>query len=178
MSTPLSFLQSAMSDTNVLREEHVAVTLLNTTVDVVICIHTSWTTLVDFSLFGVPYLFSITKWGSQKFAKFMERFYDHSERDPAIFGTSSRDAEGLFSFSANVDQRSNAVMQAVKDVLTCLDKICVKYQRCVLDYALWYREKYRPATCDYSHFITLVTCHCITHVDFMTPNINWDVVQF
>ena len=43
---------------------------------------------------------------------------------------------------------------------------------------LWYREKYRPAAYSYSHFITLTTCYCITHVDFLTPNINWDLVQF
>lgn len=171
-------MQTAMSDSTLLREEHVSVSLLGSTVNVAVRIFTSWTTLVDFSLFGVPYLFSITKWRSQRFAKFMERFYDHCERDPAMFGTCAHDADGLFNLDATVDQRANAVVQAVKDVLACLDKICVKYQRCVIDYALWYREKYRPATCTYSHFITLVTCHCITHVDFMTPNITWDVVQF
>ena len=77
-----------------------------------------------------------------------------------------------------VEQKVNAVLQAVKDIFACLDKICVKYQRSVLDYALWYREKHRPATCSYSHFITLVTCHCLARVDFLAPNIAWDLVQF
>lgn len=170
--------QAPMSDTTVLREETFRVPILGSDVVVAVRIFTSWTTIVDFSLFGTQYLFNITKWRSQKFAKFLERFYDHARRDPVLFGTPSRNAEGLFKFDATIDQKSNAVLQAVKDVLACLDKICSKYQRCVLDYALWYREKHRPAACSYSHFITLVTCHCITHVDFLAPNITWELVQF
>jgi hypothetical protein len=75
------------------------------------------------------------------------------------------------------EHRVAAVVQACKDVIHTLDRILAAYERSVLDYACWYREKH-PETDTYSQLITLVCCHCIVHSDFLAPNLNYELVVF
>jgi len=127
------------------------------------------------------YTFRITKWSGGGYWSFMEKFLPVYAIDAASrlkYGEVQRDpATGNEQMVQDQDQRVECLMQATKDIFDCLNDIIVKHQRSVVDYALWYREKQRDDD-TYSHLITLVTCHCIVHSDFMYGNVNFDLVKF
>ena len=58
-----------------------------------------------------------------------------------------------------------------------VDRIWRKNKRSILDYAVYYREKY-PQTETYAQYMSLVTCHCIVQADFLSPDVFWEVVPF
>lgn len=128
-----------------------------------------------FSLHGSPYSFTIARWSRRGFAKFATLFFNYAARDPIQFGTFSESPDGVITFGMTTDQKLNIITQGVRDIMACLDAIVIKYKRSVLDYAVWYREKY-PRDEPYDNFITLYTCHCIAHSNFLAPDISWDVV--
>ena len=169
--------QMAPMDETLMREVTVSLALMGTQVPVNVRVFSTYLTTLDFSLYGSMHTFSIDKWRSGKFTKFFERFHCHAPRDAAIYGSMATNEEGAHTFSTNLDQKVNAVMQAAKDVVHCLDKIAQHYKSAVLDYATWYREAHKEEA-TYSEFITRLTCHLIVHTSFLSPNLVWDVVQF
>lgn len=166
-------------DQTLLHEEELNVFLSSTWVPVTLKVYATYVCIMDFSLYGQPYTFTIDKWRSKSLRKFLEMFHDYTSRDPVLFGGIHTDSEGNSSINMDVQQKVNAAMQGCKDVMGCLDKIAKHYQRSVLDYAVWYREQ-RPRRDDegYSQFITLLTCHLIVHTDFLAPHVQWDLVEF
>jgi len=138
----------------------------------------TYLTVIDFTIHGTPYTFTITKWQSKLLRGFLERFHAYTPRDEVQFGHMEVDEEGNTNLVMNLDQKINTVVQASKDVLGCLDKISNYYKRSVLDYAVWYREKYPVMEERYNQLITKLTCHLIVHTDFLAPNLHWDVVEF
>jgi hypothetical protein len=131
---------------------------------------------MDFTLFGMAYTFSATSWQSRGLARFLVLFHEHTQRDSSEFGVVAETEEGVPDIQMNVQQKTNAVLQACKDIMLCLDKIAHKYRRSVLDYAVWFREK-RPDETTYSQYITRRTCHCVVHSYFMAPDVQWEEVR-
>ena len=68
-------------------------------------------------------------------------------------------------------------VQAVCDIMAHMDRIWRKYKRSVLDYAVFFRERHQAAD-TYEEYMSLVTCHCIVHADFLSPDVAWEVVPF
>lgn len=133
---------------------------------------------VGFSLTGKPYSFNLTRWkGPSAQAKFLNLFFKSKRRDARTYGTTAIDEDGLPSYAMSEEQRIAAVVQASKDVIWTLDRIVHEFERSVLDYAVWYREKH-PETNTYGELITLMCCHAIVHSDFMAPNISYPLVRF
>jgi hypothetical protein len=151
--------------------------VMGLTVKIELEIRSTYEACINFSLHGMPYTFTITRWSRRGFAKFATIFFNYKQRDPARFGHFSEDADGTVNFSMTTDQKLNVIEEGIRDIISCINMIGVKYQRSILDYAVWYREKY-PNDDTYESFITLYACHCIVHSDFMAPNITWEVIQF
>lgn len=152
-------------------------TLMGVEIPVNIRVFSTYLTILDFSLYGSMHTFSIDKWRSRRFTSFFERFHCFADRDTDIYGSMETNEEGMHVFSANMDQKVNAVMHAAKDVVLCLDKIGQHCKNSVLDYATWYSEAHKEDS-TYSEFITQLTCHLIVHNNFLSPNIDWVVIQF
>jgi putative component of membrane protein insertase Oxa1/YidC/SpoIIIJ protein YidD len=144
---------------------------------VTVAISQTWRTLADFSLYGLTYTFTMDKWRSKKLASFLVKFHEHQPRDPTTFGSVSVSDDGIPIIAVNPQQKIATVLQAVRDVISCLGKIHCKYQRSIVDYAIWYREKHSEED-TYAELITRLTCHCLLHSDFMAPNTQWELVQF
>jgi hypothetical protein len=166
-------------DQTLLHEEVPHIFLMSTWVPVSLKVYSTYLCIVDFSLYGQPYTFTIDKWRSSRLRKFLEMFHAHASRVIDQFGCILSDSEGNLSNNMDVRQKVNAAVQGCKDVMGCLDKIAKHYKRSVLDYAVWYRER-RPRRDDegYSQFITLLICHLIVHADFLAPNVQWELVEF
>ncbi|CAM9998072.1 unnamed protein product, partial [Ectocarpus fasciculatus] len=127
---------------------------------------------IDFSLFNIPYTFTILSWSRRGLAKYLNLFHEFVQRDVAQYGLRVEDSTAM-----TVSQKLNCVEHGCRDFVTCLGQIGTVHQRSMLEYAVWYRELHvNPAT--YEQFITLMTCHCIVHNDFMAPNVLWTVVEF
>ena len=137
----------------------------------------NYITSIDFSLFSMPYTLNVTDWGSRGLVKFVDLFHTHTPRDVTTFGEIVVSSEGAADVRMNVQQKGNAVLQASKDIMACLDKIGHHYRRSVLDYAVWYQERHAEED-TYCQYITRRTCHCIVHSDFTAPDVSWDLVQF
>ena len=164
-------------DTTMVHDEVVHVTLLAARVPVTIKVFSTYLTVIDFSLYGSLHTFTIKKWRSSQFTGFFKRFHVHTVRDAAKFGSMTMDAEGACTFHADVHQKVAAVLQAAKDVISCLDRIAEHHKSAILDYATWYREAHKEED-SYAELITRITCHLIVHTGFFSPNIHWDLVQF
>ena len=140
-------------------------------------VHHDYAVALEFNLRGKPYSFRLTKWKQKGQATFMPLFFNHCARDQAAFGTLTYSADMLPSYQQTEAQHVAVVVQATKDVMLCLDQIVHAFERSVLDYAVHYREKHQE-TDTYAQYITLVCCHCITHSDFLAPQVTWPLLQF
>lgn len=161
----------------VLRLDEIRLDIFGVPIVASVTLARSYATSIDFSLNGSPYTFHVERWASRGFARFITLFFAHEERDPSTYGAIIECADGAVNIQMNVTQKCNAIVQATKDVMSCLNKVSTRYRRSVLDYAVWYREKH-PEEDTYSQFITLRTCHCIVHSDFLAPNLTWELVTF
>jgi hypothetical protein len=151
--------------------------IMGVAVEVQLTIKTTYVASFDFTLNGSPYTFCITKWSGRGFAKFATLFFKATERDASQFGSFSEAPDGMVSYSMSTAQKLNLIEQSVKDVLACVDIIGRKYNRSVLDYAVWYREKHTDMD-TYELYITRSACCAIVHVDFLAPNVQWELVHF
>lgn len=140
-------------------------------------VHQDFAVALEFQLRGRPYSFRLTKWKQRGQGGFLPLFFDYRVRDAATFGTMRYDADTLPVYERTEAQHVAVVVQAAKDVMRCLDQIVGTLERSVLDYAVFYRERHTE-TNTYSQYITLVCCHCITHANFLAPQVNWPLVQF
>lgn len=161
----------------VLRLEECECQMLGVGIHVCISVRQNYATSIDFTLFGKPYTLNVTAWQSRGLAKFLGLFHSHSQRDVSTYGEILVSPDGVTDFRMNVMQKGNAVIQASKDIMTCLSKITHQYRRSVLDYAVWYRERHAEED-TYSEYIARRTSHCIVHADFMAPDVAWNVVLF
>lgn len=164
----------------VLRSSAFEASIQGMRVDVKLTIWDTCETTFDFTLLGRPYTFVITKWSGRGFARFAALFFDSSEeraRDPSRFGALSQPDGGTACFDMDTEQKLNVIEQGVRDVIACVDQICGRCRRSVLDYAAWYIERH-PELDSYSQYITWVACTAIAYVDFMAPNTEWELVRF
>lgn len=163
---------------NIVRTESFTSKIMEVDIGVTVSIARDYTTAIDFTCFRTPYTFQIQKWRSRGLANFLQLFFAYGDRDVGEFGSILYTPDGLPDFtSLTVTHKQNAVIRACKDIMICLDIICAKYQRSVLDYAVWYRENCKKDD-TYNDYITLRTCHSIVHTNFLAPNMHWDIIGF
>jgi hypothetical protein len=178
---PILLLLLLVMSTTAEREEKegvLVVTIPITDREVTANIHTARSTSISFIYMRTPYQFDITKWSGQGVRKLTELFFAHTARDPGTFGTAITydDQERATSLPLTPTQRRNVIFQASIDILTCLSKIVHVHQRQVLDYAVWYREQKAKGD-SYRSYITLITCHCIVHSEFMSGSVQYELVE-
>ena len=66
----------------------------------------------------------------------------------------------------------------IKDGFLHLNSVLVQQPRSILDYAVWYREKYGTDITTYSKYIQLVTADCIVHSGLLAWNMKCGVIVF
>lgn len=169
-----------------------------------ITIENSFKATISFSMLGTPYSFVVDRWARRGLKKFMEVFHSViSARDITRFGCMITRDDGGVEFYENMNdivsteenalvtfvpgtaahlitmqQKLNIVEQGCRDILECLNIFGQVHKRSILEYSIWYREKYVSAESSYSEYITLQTCHCVVRSDFLAPNIEWTLVKF
>ena len=95
------------------------------------------------------------------------------------YGSSEYDDFGDVVLSdSTAEQNKRIVLQAVKDVFLHLNSILIQQLRSILDYDIWYREKYSTDITTCSQYIQLVTANCIVDSDFLAGNMKWEVSIF
>lgn len=152
-------------------------TVLTAAVEFNVEVKGSFGATMDFTFLGRSYTFRVWRTGGRSNDKFIKGFHSYAPRDNATFGSVGADASGALVVRMSTDQKTSAVMQACKDIAACLDKILTVHMTSVMDYALWYREEH-PEDNDYSSLISLITCHCIVHAEFMSSRIPRQIVKF
>lgn len=152
-------------------------TVLSTAVEFEVQVRVSFSATMDFTFLGRSYTFRIWRTGGRSNDKFIKGFHSYTPRDNTAFGSVGADASGAIVVRMSTDQKTRAVLQACKDIAACLDKILTVHMTSVMDYALWYREEH-PEDNDYSSLISLITCHCIVHAEFMSSRVPRHIVKF
>ena len=154
---------------------------------------------IDFTFCSVLYTFTVEKWARRGLTGFLNLFHQCGARDMITYGIRIEDDNGAISFYENdndivqnadgtvvvgagarqitLQQKINCIEQGCKDVISCLSLVCRVHPRSMLEYSVWYLESHSTPT-SYGEFITLVSCHCIVHNDFMAPNVHWTLAEF
>ncbi len=70
------------------------------------------------------------------------------------------------------------VKQSVRDVMSAVNMISSKYLRSTVNYCLWYRERQPTPDTTYAELITRTACHCCVHMDWLAPELKWEVVEW
>ena len=175
-------------------------TFLGNPIHMSIEIESMFNATIVFTLFGMPYSFVISSWQGRGFRKFIEHFHSVAMSRNAIkFGVMIEKDDGTKDFLGNLDdvtqnadgtytmgpnskvmtqdQKINMIQQGCEDIMACLNLIGQVHQRSILEYCIWYRENHNKDT-TYGSFITMMTCHAVTHSNFMAPGITWQLVEF
>eukprot|EP00955_Chlamydomonas_euryale_P034246 349732-Chlamydomonas_euryale.AAC.1 len=151
--------------------------VLSTPVEFNVQVRVSFGASIDFTFLGRSYTFRVWRTGGRSNDKFIKGFHSYMPRDTEVFGSIGSDASGALVVRMSTDQKTAAVVHACKDIAACLDKILTVHMTSVMDYALWYREEH-PEDNDYSSLISLITCHCIVHAEFMSSRVPRQIVKF
>lgn len=166
------------SPENILHQASERLLVFNQETNVSISIDNSLKTSLDFSLHGKLYQFIVTQWSARGFSNFYYAFHKHEQRNTHVFGGFSETAEGFVAETpVTREHKIHVIMQACRDIITCLNKIFSVHGRGILDYAVWYRETHKDKE-TYSQIITLITCHSIVHSNLLAPLVRWELVQF
>jgi hypothetical protein len=80
------------------------------------------------------------------------------------------------SIQRSREQITNILKYATMSVFICTEEILKEHRRCVLDYAIFHRERGRQAT--FEEYIHLVACHCLVHSNFHAPNMSYPLVDY
>ena len=132
---------------------------------------------IDFQWLGSTNTFIITRWteNSTYIAESFRLFFKDQTRDENKFGSIDEDGR----LNIKMVQKKNIIRQCCEDVISAIDVIITTYKKCLLDYAVWYRDK-RPSgkiRNTYSEFITVIACDCIIHGGILSST-DWKVVEY
>ena len=143
-------------------------------IEVAFNIYTDHRAVCTFSYMARSYIFEMGCWkGTKPFNDFIRKFHA-ANNNPVEYGTTLEND----IVDATFDQQVSIVRKAVRDCFTYLDQLLHTQDRAIVDYAMWYRERYGKELNTYSDYIQVVTCNCIVHSEFIAPNIAWMVVPF
>lgn len=171
------FLNTMIADMDATYNFPFVFPILGIDTNVHLTVRGSYLTEMTFTLHGMPYTFRITKWSSRGYAKLESLFFRYTSRDSSIFGVATEDQVGRMIVDSTPAQRVNIVVQAAKDVLTCINQIGARHRRSLVEYAIWFREHFQNMD-TYELYITRIACHCLVHEDFLAPDVTWDLVLF
>ena len=142
----------------------------------------------SFSSQGTLYEFNMKRWAKtgSDVAKalssfnhfaflFDQRFGGHNEFG-SVTVESQPDGTEKTVILRTREQITNMLKYATVNVFECADQIMLQNRRCILDYAIFHRERGKQTT--YEEYIHLVACHCIVHSNFHAPNITFPLVDF
>lgn len=129
-----------------------------------------------FSYLGKLFEFNMPRWSRKGWSVFVSKFLA-VYKDTQQYGSAVEAEDGNITFDITPDQLSAILLKATKDVFVYVDQLLREYQKQILDYCVWYREKSSNLE-DYAEYIQLVACHCVVHSQFLAGNVAWNVVPF
>lgn len=132
--------------------------------------------ITTFCYLGKLFEFKMSRWSKQGWTPFVTKFHE-KHNDSSIYGSSSMDDDGTPSISVTPEQLVNIIVKSSQDVFKYVDMLLNEHQKHILDYSVWYREKY-PNPTTYEEYIQLVGCHCIVHSQFLSGRVVWNVIPF
>lgn len=127
---------------------------------------------------GKDHNFALTRWKATAFAKFRSLFH-RVYADIDKFGSSEVDVDtgDVVSSTNTADQNKYVVQQAINDIFHLLNLILKEYPKEILDYAVWFCDKYAAnVEQNYSVYIHVMACQCIIDGNFVAGNIDRKVV--
>mmetsp|Transcript_1855 Transcript_1855/g.4913 ORF Transcript_1855/g.4913 Transcript_1855/m.4913 type:complete len:210 (-) Transcript_1855:91-720(-) len=142
----------------------------------------------SFSCQGSKYEFVMKKWSetSADVTRAVSTFnqfallVDQRFGEQAAFGTlrteTLQDGSISQSVQRNREQIINILKYATVSVFICTEEILGQHHRCVLDYAIFHRERGKQAT--FEEYIHLVACHCLVYSNFHAPNMTYPLVDY
>jgi hypothetical protein len=139
-------------------------------------IHQNKECIATFSYLSKLFEFKMSRWSKQGWSPFVTRFHQ-KHTDLNFYGQSSMDDDGNTQLNITPDQLTNIIVKSAKDVFKYIDMLLVEHQKQILDYSVWYREKY-PNPTTYEEYIQLIACHAIVHSQFMSGSVTWNIVPF
>jgi len=157
-------------------EETLRVTIAGVPVDASVIIDAeTYFTSIDFTYMRTPYNFTPYAWNHYPggMEVFMPLFHS-VPRDPVVYGSVLEDG----SYAGTAFQKRNCVMHAVRDIFATLSRIVEKHERSVLDYAVYYHNRYAIANPSYSEYITRLTCQNIIKAYFTAGGVHYETVLF
>ena len=135
----------------------------------------NWYLEADFTWLGETHSFIITRWMSQSAVDSFRLFFKDQTRDVSNFGSLSMDG----NLNVTTQQKRQIIRKCCEDVIGAIELIIQTYKKCLLDYAVWYRDK-RPSgkiRNTYSEFITNLACDCIIHGGILASS-EWKIVEY
>lgn len=130
-----------------------------------------------FAYLGTIYTFEMKGWSRTKFSDFLIKFHGIYS-DPVKFGQTTVDVNGTPTHVLTPDQDVAVVCLAVQDCFKFLNQLLHVQKGKVVDYALWYREKYSEDRSTYGKYIELVVCHCVVDQQFIAGSYDWKKSNF
>ena len=106
---------------------------------------------------------------------FNERFGTHDDFGSVTVEQQQDGVEKTVTLRST-QQITNMIKYATLNVFECAEQIIKQNRRCVLDYAIFHRERGKQT--NYEEYIHLVACHCLVQSNFHAPNILFPLVDF
>ena len=131
---------------------------------------------LEFTVAGVPYTFDCTKWSGRGLKKFLPLFFEYEARDIDRFGSMEETDDG-YTYHMTSQQKMNIVIRASEDVVETVNRIFDVHGRGLVDYCLWYRERFE-CTDSYARLVTRVACHNVVDAELLAPRVVWEMVTF
>ena len=169
----------------ILHQESIDVLFFGIRTNVLVVIDDTFSSRLDFTIRGQSYFFIIESWRwTSNFQKLLQLFHGHAKRDFEQFGAIIKDNANR-SVKMNFTNKMNMIMQAVKDVCACVEKLYTAYPSSMVGYATWYIEQQSDNEDEeeeevesYSTYITKIACDCIVTCNLIPPNCSFPLVEF
>jgi len=144
-------------------------------------IRSNWQTFMHFDYGKNSYVFLINDWSRNGLLPFLERFHKYEERDEAKYGFYDEDDKMV---KATPQQKKECIIQACKDIITCIKCILEVYNEGILNYAVHYINYVNNIygrnnkNDQYSHYITRITCLNAIETSFIPSVMKFKLVTF
>lgn len=147
-------------------------------------IRSNWQTFMHFDYEKNSYVFVINDWSKNGLLPFLQLFHEYEERDTSKYGVyQDYDIKNII-VKATPQQKKECIIQACKDIITCIKCMLEEYNDGILNYAVHYVNYvnniygHNYKNDQYSHYITRITCLNAIETSFIPSGRKFKLVTF
>jgi len=137
---------------------------------------------VAFAFMGRHFQFIINEVGAAAFQSMWDRFhmfYQVGQNQCGLSEADFSDTFGLGSSASTREQRVAVVVQTVKDVLSCVDRIISVHAGASMGYSVWHLYIFdAPGPLDYGRFVAKIAARIIFENHIMFPGTQYQLIVF